>query len=663
MRKSTHSTTEGASVESQDYSGLARTESDAPIQQNMSLRRCLNRQSEVAVQDDSSNSFGSPDIAVEAVSNLSPLQFQATTSDSDDGYVPPMESSDGRLDIYNSERTSPPDLLGNIVLPSLVSGVQTPLERRLLHYFIGTFSKILISTPSTDLNAINNVVLPMALQDEQDWGLLSLILSLSASHLSRALSRQTAVDDAEDLRQLEKTKWKHYSYALSRHARNLFWVIQQNNSAEVEQEPEVSQIDYAIAATMLLCQWSTCEGGDVANWRIHLDANRDLVRRKFTRRPNALSSALSDTSQVLLEWFYFHDILATVTSPERPCISISPEIMDAFGVSGAAEVLPKCFSNKPLLRSLWIGVNDGLLAIIERIIVLRQSTEAHSSTTDDGLASVQPTSQVNTNLPTASNPLAMRALKPNQLMEALTIEKALHDISLQYSTSQQSLVAQCYRLAASLMLHFTVYPTSPPNQGRAWDCLTQLLKLIEHISEEDSAVTCSLFPLFICGCFNIILLNGSIRDLSSWDLQAERFENMIPQMLGLLGTGRFREVTSGIPQHTHGLWIIFRRCDGTEVSSNSEDEDPCPWQTLKRLNSWADENVIDYGCFVVEHLLLEKSIFGLDEPIVALDRAAGFEVEEESTVQNVSRPTPRLTTYGVVYFAIDFCILPSHRGF
>ncbi|KAF4493885.1 C6 transcription factor [Fusarium agapanthi] len=498
-RKSTHSTTEGASVESQAYSGLASTEPDAPVQQNMSLRRCLDRQPEVAVQDDSSNSFSSPDVAVEAVSNSSPLQFQAATSDSDDGYVPPMESSYGRLDIYNCERTSPPDLLGNIVLPSLVFGVQTPLERRLLHYFIGTFSKILISTPSTDLNAINNVVLPMALQDEQDWGLLNLILSLSASHLSRALSRQTVVDDAEDRRKLEKTKWKHYSYALTRHARNLFWVIQQNHSAQGEQEPEVSQIDYAIAATMLLCQWSTCEGGDEANWRIHLDANRDLVRRKFTQRPNALPSALSDTSQILLEWFYFHDILATVTSPERPCISISAEIMDAFGVSGAAEVLPKCFSNKPLLRSLWIGVNDGLLAIIERIIVLRQSTEAHSSTTDDGLASVQPRSQVNTILLTASNQLVMRALKPNQLMEALTIETALHDISLEYSTSQQSLVAQCYRLAASLMLHFTVYPTSSPNQGRAWDCLTQLLTLIEHISEDDSAVTCSLFPLFICG--------------------------------------------------------------------------------------------------------------------------------------------------------------------
>ncbi|KAF5234315.1 hypothetical protein FAUST_7700 [Fusarium austroamericanum] len=342
-RKSTPSTTEGASGESQAYSELASTESDAPVQQNMSLRRCPDNQPEVAVQDDSPNAFNSPDVAVDTVSNSSSSQFQTAISESNDGYMPPMESSYGRLDVYNSERTTPPDLLGGIVLPSLVFGVQTPLERRLLHHFIGTFSKVLISTPCTELNAINTVVLPMALQDEQDWGLLNLILSLSASHLSRALSRQTAVDYVEDCRQLEQTKWKHYSYALTRHARNLSWVMQQNNSAQGEQEPEVSQIDYAIAATMLLCQWSTCEGGDEANWRLHLDANRDLVRRKFDQRAKVSCGALSDASQVLLEWFYFHDILATVTSTERACISVNAETMDALGVSGAAEILPKCF--------------------------------------------------------------------------------------------------------------------------------------------------------------------------------------------------------------------------------------------------------------------------------------------------------------------------------
>lgn len=400
-------------------------------------------------------------------------------------------------------------LLDNIVLPSIVHGIDNALDRRLLHHFIGTFSKLLVSTPYTELNAINNLLLPLALQDAQDWGLLDLILSLSASHLSRALSRQHDNGLAPDVEQLEKAKWKHYSYAITRHAKNLSSLIQQDGSAEhlpgededVDEDGE-SQIDYAIATTMLLCQWSTCEGGDQANWRIHLDANRDLVRRKFDRPADAAPVAvLSEASQTLLEWLYFHDVLATVTSPEQACINLHTGTVEAFGISAEADMITKCFSSRPLDKSMWIGANDGLLAIIVRIIALPRlnPTEGLIMGQDLTASGISIGSQRRRPSSSTSTQQMIRALKPQQLMEALSIEKALQELSLQYTTNQQSLVAQCYRLAASLMLHFTIYPMSPPESGRAYQCLSQLIALIRHISDDDSALTCSLFPLFICG--------------------------------------------------------------------------------------------------------------------------------------------------------------------
>ncbi|KIV82015.1 hypothetical protein PV11_04156 [Exophiala sideris] len=393
-----------------------------------------------------------------------------------------------------------------IILPSIVDGIDNSLDKRLLHHFTNVFARLLVTTPEPTFNPFINLIVPLALQDRGEWGLLDLILSLSASHLSRLLQSNPSYS-SEDGLALEKAKWKRYSRAVSKHAKELLSLMNSSSLDIEDSDCNAEQIDCAMATTMFFCQWSTCEGGDHSNWNIHLNANRDLVRRKFDK-PAGQPAYLSATSQALLEWFYFHDVIAALTFPNQDCcIDLSTGIVQAFGISTMATTISKHFSTKPAQHIMWIGPNDGLLTLISRTLSLRRSWGSVLPSSIPGVEGMSDDMSMSSILDTDDR---QSELSSTQLLEALTIETALQEWSFEYETSQQQLMGQCYRLAAFLLLFFTVNPRKSSKHTKAQQCLDQLGTLIGQLSPNDNAITCSLLPLFIYG---VSVLSASNRDL------------------------------------------------------------------------------------------------------------------------------------------------------
>ncbi len=443
----------------------------------------------------------------------------------------PEHNAAAPVDLFNASshdrekrKRQPHSQLPSVSLPSIVEGVDSAIDKRLLHHFTQTVSRILVMVADAAINPFTQLNVPLALQDRGEWGLLDLILSLSASHLGRLLKGDGSPHTADDLAAVERAKWKHYSRAVTQHAKRLSSLMNSTTPGGGNDFREDQQIDYAMATTMLLCQWSTCEGGGESNWRIHLSANRDLVRRKFDRPPNAQLVCLGATSQTLLEWFYYHDAIATLTLPQQSCcIDLNTGVVEAFGMSAAATTIAAQFSSKPIQQVMWVGVNDGLLALICRTLSLRRSNPLANSQPDrcdvlSNNSANRSDSPVHSMYGTESQ---HAELTTSQLLEALSIESALEEWSYEYETPQQSLVGECYRLAAFLLLFYTVNPFSSSSNAKIHNCLDQFTSLLAELSPTDNAITCSLLPLFICGVSATnnttrCVVRSKIRDYQIW---------------------------------------------------------------------------------------------------------------------------------------------------
>lgn len=409
----------------------------------------------------------------------------------------------------------------NIRLPALVTGIESALDRRLLHHFTYVVSSILVVVPDVANNPFNRLVLPMALNDREHWGLLDLIMSFSASHLGRMLRISANNEYTEEIRDVEKAKWARYGYAINQHSKNLASLM--DSFSHIQERCPVDNdtcVNYAITTTMLLCQWCTCEGGDQSPWRLHLNACRELVRIKL-KGIDESTCHLTDTSRLLLEWFYFHDTIATLTFPDRGCcIDLHKGTIEAFGASVPIDAFSNTISKGREDKLLWIGVNDGLLAIVSRILNLHSenitSREPTDTITDTARersnSSILPqnrvhdhsgpdyvyTDQLGCEVSSFIFGMSSAAFKVDSFLDALAIEDALQSWNFQYKTSQESLVGESYRWAAFLLLHFTVYPMCSLYDAKVETTVRTLLYYLDSISSTDSALTCALLPLFIC---------------------------------------------------------------------------------------------------------------------------------------------------------------------
>lgn len=413
--------------------------------------------------------------------------------------------------------------------PFVINGIRTASDKRLLHHFVHILSPKLVLHSEPTQNPFNTIVLPLALYDEEGWGLFDLMLSFAASHLIRLLTKESEQHHNDEIHHFENIKWSRYGHAIKRHARNLSLVLNPGSNPPGEAHfIDDNQINYAVATTMLLCQWSTCEGGDQSPWRLHLNASRELVRRKVEGWHGNFEP-LSDASQMLLEWFFLHDVISKVTFPGSSCSSdLQRGAVEASGDSAPACSLPTLFSRRPVSQLLWIGPNDGLLEILARILALRErqdpitprnpsETSPHlqdlrvesvcgstggssAGGTRDSRISIPPT--IRESPRKMSNSLFGKPANKfdvNQFFEALAIEDSLREWSFNYTSSQQSAVGASYRFAEFIMLHFTVYQACPLDDPKVRSWVESLIQSLGAISETDNAQTCSLFPIFICG--------------------------------------------------------------------------------------------------------------------------------------------------------------------
>lgn len=405
--------------------------------------------------------------------------------------------------------------------PFLIHGIRTADDKRLLHHFTHTLSPKLVLHSEPVKNPFNLIVLPMALHDQQDWGLFDLLLSFAASHLVRLLLKESGHQPTDETRRFDKIKWTRYGHGIRRHAKNLSSILNHGESSpeNTERSDDDTQINYALATTMLLCQWSTCEGGDQSPWRIHLNASRELVRRKVEGW-HGTSEPLSDATQMLLEWFFFHDVISMVTFPSRSFyINLEGGTVETVGNSSPSDTLPTIFNRRPVSELLWVGPNDGLLEILERILALRRGelsiSEAnhddHSSDTSIQLESPGATLDAHSSAGGAGGLTGSRRISTElrdqpgkgfdveQLFQGLAIEDALREWCFSYPNLQQLAVGASYQCAAYIMLYFTLHQTYPSDDSNVRSWVESLMQHLGVISATDNAQTCALFPLFICG--------------------------------------------------------------------------------------------------------------------------------------------------------------------
>lgn len=410
--------------------------------------------------------------------------------------------------------------------PFLINGIRTADDKRLLHHFTHMLSPKLVLHSEPVKNPFNLIVLPMALHDQEDWGLFDLLLSFAASHLVRLLLKESGHQPTDETRRFEKIKWTRYGHGIRRHAKNLSSILNHGESSPENTEPsdDDNQINYALATTMLLCQWSTCEGGDQSPWRIHLNASRELVRRKVEGW-HGTSEPLSDASQMLLEWFFFHDVISMVTFPSRSFyVDLQSGTVETAGNYSPSDTLPTIFNRRSVSEILWIGPNDGLLEILERILAVRQGQVSISEGTHDEysldtslqletsrIALTPSPSDTHSSTGRSGSFTASRRISNvlrdqsgkgfdvEQFFQVLAIEDALRDWSFNYLNRQQQAVGASYQCAAYIMLYFTLYQTYPSDDSNVRSWVESLMQNLGAISETDNAQTCALFPLFICG--------------------------------------------------------------------------------------------------------------------------------------------------------------------
>ncbi|KAL4963740.1 Zn(II)2Cys6 transcription factor [Aspergillus stella-maris] len=347
-------------------------------------------------------------------------------------------------------------------LPSLIPGVQTPIERQLFHHFTAIFMPTLaLDTTSSSKNALAAaIIIPLAVAD---GGVLDLALSVSASHLLRRLPSDYSTIDPSTYRDITQTAWRRLSNGTRFHYNS---IQKLSGESDASQNSQISTaLITAIARTMLLCQHDTCLGGFDGTWKIHLTAARKLLSLLQETRANQVEKY---EHRALIDWVKYHDLLARVTDP-----NMDPETKLQDPATGSED------SSARDTQVTLIGPQDGLFSILRQILNLHHCVRAlarsGSSPEPDDLG---PCFDV--------------------LQEGLRISAELEAWSFDYPFEQQRIVGECYRWACFILLHATVYSSSV-NDPTIQSALAGGLTFLERLDGTANAQTCALYPMFVFG--------------------------------------------------------------------------------------------------------------------------------------------------------------------
>ncbi|EXJ83962.1 hypothetical protein A1O3_04629 [Capronia epimyces CBS 606.96] len=354
-------------------------------------------------------------------------------------------------------------------LPFLVDGIQTQAERRVFDHYHKVVTHVLLL--KTHSNPLVSILIPLALSQDGNSGLLDAIICLSASQYQYAVLAAGCGGDTAENAGIQKLKWQRHGRAVKHHIQLLSQLPKQSLAPESQK----SGRQQLLILTMILYQFSLCEGNWSAGRRMHFNAARELIRQIY--QDNSYDPAHHESFDIfVLNWFYFHDVCSSLTSPQDgPCIDLHRRCLNGAGAPLPATSLTMRYqaAHPSQTEVFLIGPHDGLLTILARIIRLHRE-----------------------------HPLdeyGEQGLDMDVLTEGLAIEADLREWEYTYTDTQSANVAESYRLAAFILLWYTVHPHSPLDNEKVQLAVQEGLKLLEPIGANDSAQTCSLLPLFVFG--------------------------------------------------------------------------------------------------------------------------------------------------------------------
>lgn len=353
-------------------------------------------------------------------------------------------------------------------LPSLIKGLETELHRCLFYHFTHTMSRLL-TISNRDDNPMNVEVIPLALRDRN---VMETVLCLAASH--RLKSQQTRI---EELRRERNRLHKDVCGLQSLRIRNVDKRLRVTGTIPLS----VSDQNVIVATSLLLCLYELCEGASSMTWRMHLDR----ARQALTMGPRSPESEIDDcdsntivteVNPFLLEYFVYHDSIATVTLPSPP--SSKPRF--------------RCSTKCSSYHASLIGVTDGLCKFTTRISAIRALADA-SPRQPDG----------------------------NVIAQAVAICHDLNDWKSRAPLSSKfGMIAQFYRWALWIWLYSIVYPDGKADPA-VQNAVHLMVAAMSEIKSGDGAMACLLFPLFITGSAAIkdedrTAIEAHFRRLKEW---------------------------------------------------------------------------------------------------------------------------------------------------
>lgn len=334
-------------------------------------------------------------------------------------------------------------------LPFLISGIDTDIHRRLFCHFTGVMSSLLAITVK-DSNPFNSVVIPLALRDRT---VMDTILSLAGSHLLKL--RPVDWND-----ELSNERSRLHDAAVRKQTDR----VQTLKQLRLSSAPTCTFNDKeAIFATsLLLCLYEICEGTGNDAWRGHLDMARQVITGPESPPTSGESHPATELKEhvitginpFLLEFFLYHDSLATVTVPSLPTTRTR--------FRSTADILPQ--------DSYMVGVQDGLSDFVTRISTLRVQADASHNQPDGDVV-----------------------CKAVQIWQDLARWKPRAAIS-----SERHLIAKFYQWALFIWLFSIVYPEGKAD-NKVQSAVRRLADGMCNIKSGEGVMSCLLFPLFIIG--------------------------------------------------------------------------------------------------------------------------------------------------------------------
>lgn len=214
-------------------------------------------------------------------------------------------------------------------LPSLIDGVQTPMDKILLQHYHSRVSRILTVWEDENHNPFQEILLPMALRNKP---LMHALLALSGSHLLQSPDQSTS--------KFEVAKGEHLSLALS----SLRLGLKERNVAE--------KSDAATSVVLLL---DNITSGDTAGtYRHHLGAARNVLAGYQDITPEHPDIPIV---RFLYEFVTYHDIIGLITSLDGP---MAPPLS-----------LPAVETKESISNSSLMGVLDGLFVHVSETTRIR----------------------------------------------------------------------------------------------------------------------------------------------------------------------------------------------------------------------------------------------------------------------------------------------------